>query len=178
MSGLVLALFCTAGLAAAEPPASAVTNIFVAYSRAGVAPFPTNRADIAWLGGRWVCADRALRRPPTKSSEADYAFISAVKIWGDAIEPSDVPAGFVITMVCEYLPYLDDSPTLPALKHALYSRKGFSLGVLHGDLFKLKIPPVRNPTWFLLEHVDTKDVLLFTKSGQDSDDDADSGHGE
>jgi len=119
-----------------------------------------------------VCTDRALRSAPTKSSETYYAFISAIRIDGDWIDPIKVPAGFLLRMKCEYLPYLDGAAIPPALKLGVYSREGLLFGAPYGDLFQLRIPPVKNPTWFLLEHVDLKDVLLFTQSG-DNDGDQD-----
>jgi len=164
---LAASLLCSNGLGAAT------NNVFTAYSRAEVATSPSRTEDLSWLIGSWVCVDRALRSPPTRMSEAYYAFLSSLHIEDEAIELMGPRAAFSLTIGCEYMRYFDGTSIQPMRRYSVYASEGLLIGAPYGDLFTIRREPVKFPTWFLLEHTVSKDILLFrrlvTEKGRSDD---------
>ena len=123
---------------------------------------PKSVAEVQWLIGKWDCVARALRRPPRRDDL--YAFLGGLEFDEGGILPSRAfPGGVRMRPVCKFLAdgrgQLDWEDGISIEFH----EKGFFFGMPAADLLKIAKDPNPNAQWFILEHSDTGDVLMFKR---------------
>ena len=124
---------------------------------------PTNaRTELAWMFGKWECTDRALRG--LRDKEFDYALLKSIEVEDEyAIDCKGSGSGIIrLWLDCTWL---DRRPGFEDTRLTGYKGKDFLYRFTPGgsDPFWLKREPTNNPTWFIMEHRDNGDVLLFRR---------------
>lgn len=124
---------------------------------------PTNaQKELAWILGKWECSDRALHG--VRDKEYDYASLKSIEVEDEYfIEYTEVMPDMVrLWVLCTWL---DRRPSFQDRRHTAFKGKDFLYRFSPGgsDPFWLTREPTNNPTWFIMEHQDNGDVLLFRR---------------
>jgi hypothetical protein len=161
---------CAWGLIGAEK-AKRSLSVFHAHAIAKEVPVPKTAHDLHWMADLWICADRALRQPPSNNDSFPHlqTFDLRDRDGSSAIvHPSQYGDGCLLEPMCSLV--TDGAGRKPRgtnlyVFNFYIKAKGVSLGPPgQADFLYLKRDPNDPPRWFILEHQDSGDVLLFERA--------------
>lgn len=138
-------------------------SLFDVYQKSVLVSHSVRLEQLTWLEGEWECVDRALRHPPTPEQLYAYAYLMKIH-HGNISKTAAFGGGYSILAFTRVLPRSpgdDKSKDLPISIE--FNTDGFMFNVPHTDYMKLRRDPRPKPEWFILEHADNKDLLLFLK---------------
>jgi len=132
---------------------------------------PTNaQKELAWIFGKWECTDRALRG--VRDKNYDYASLKSIEVEDEYfIDYTEAMPDMVrLWLLCTWL---DRRPDFQDTRRTAFEGKDFLYRCSPGGSvpFWLKREPTNNPTWFIMEHQDNGDVLLFRRLRPPASDD-------
>ena len=166
---ILLIAGCAFGLIGAERT-NRLVSVFEAYANAKQVPIPKSADELRWMADLWICVDRALRHPPSNDDAfphlqtidlRDHEGVSMIT------HPSQYDGGCYLTAMCSLT--RDGSGRKPGGTNVyvfnIYAKaKGITFGGPEADFLFLKRDPQDPPRWFILEHQDLGDVLLFQRA--------------
>lgn len=164
----LLGLACLVGVVLAGEAAKRSLKIFDAYPRAKLVPVPTNANELVWMEDLWICTDRSLRHP--RHERDPFRDIYSLE-WsaGSITTPSQYRDGCYLpawgTEVADRRNQVH-GPTNYLIFNFYPWARGVTLGGPgSADFLHLKRDTNTPPQWFIFEHQDSGDVLLFERAG-------------
>jgi hypothetical protein len=121
--------------------------------------------DLDWMAGKWKCTERALRGPRDIQTYAIcLPFLDTIVIEDDPVARTTETAGtYQQVLLCKFLGRTKDEKTPTDTIVCDIDAKGYRFFIPSPDWLWLKKEPVEKPNWFILQHQDTGDVLLFER---------------
>lgn len=128
---------------------------------------PTNaQQELDWLVGVWRCADVAFPKPPSKSDS--YAMLRRIEIPDDGITfPGTQTNSVLLYLHCTFTTNIAGYISPKDETHMVEIR-GQDFIYFPGDYFVLKRPRTNYPAFFILQHQDSGDLLLFRREKEKS----------
>jgi hypothetical protein len=138
-------------------------TVFEARQSARVVPLATNAQDLAWLADYWSCVDRALRKPPGNSDAFPHLKTIDLRNPIRISSPSHFGKGLQLWPECSFVADGAHQQWKTEMRPFDFHAEGFTMGGMQADFLTLKRDHSNPPQWFILEHQDTGDVLLFQR---------------
>ncbi len=121
--------------------------------------------ELSWMVGRWKCTERILRGPrDIGMSGLSLAFLDTVEVDEEHVAMKTETMGtFSQHLQCTSLGRQKTARQPKDFTLCEIDAKGYRFAMPDPDWLWLKKEPVEKPSWFILQHQDTGDVLLFER---------------